>query len=310
MKLKHGPVMFGLVRHSLVVWILAGIFCVPVIFAEESITVSRITERIKGATLSLDVRGTTEESIMVSGITESVKDVTLSLDVPGTIAKIYFEEGAPVTKDQRILEIESKTEKLEVRRRRLLLENKTETHAAAARVKTLKSELESARELFNTTGSVSKEALEKKELEYVLAVDELKGYQIGEKREEIEYQMAVANLEKRRLAAPFEGTIIELVLDVGESFEEHQPLVRMVDTTRCLMVCNLEEPMGRDLKMGQTVDLEFKKGPETIVKKGQIVFVSPIVDSASSLMKIKAEFDNTDGAIRPGVPGTMRVTAP
>jgi RND family efflux transporter MFP subunit len=283
-KPELGPVFSDRVRLSLVVWILAGIFCAPALSAGESIT--------------------------VSGITESIKDVTLSLDVPGTISKIYYIEGAQVPKGQPILEIENKTEKLEVRRRKVLLENKTEVHAAAARVKTLKSELESARELFNTTRSVSEEALEKKELEYVLAVDELKGFQIGERRELIEYQMAVANLEKRRLLAPFDGTINELVLDVGESFEEHQPLVRMVDTSRCLMVFNLEEPVGRDLKKGQSVDLEFKKGSETIAKKGKIVFVSPIVDSASSLIKVKAEFDNKDGAVRPGVPGTMRITVP
>ena len=44
-----------------------------------------------------------DETVSVSGITEPIEDVTLSLTVGGTISVISFREGAPVKKGQRIL---------------------------------------------------------------------------------------------------------------------------------------------------------------------------------------------------------------
>ena len=36
---------------------------------------------------------------------------------------------------------------------------------------------------------------------------------------------------------------------------------------------------------------------------GKIVFISPVVDPASGLQKVKVLFDNAEGKIRPGVSG-------
>ena len=64
------------------------------------------------------------------------------------------------------------------------------------------------------------------------------------------------------------------------------------------------------MSKGQKVDIEVKAGSEWIKKSSTIVFVSPVVDQASGLLEVKLEFDNSDGAIRPGVPGVMLVDAP
>ena len=38
---------------------------------------------------------------------------------------------------------------------------------------------------------------------------------------------------------------------------------------------------------------------------GTVVFVSPVVDPASGLLEVKAEFDNKEGEVRPGIAGVM-----
>lgn len=246
-----------------------------------------------------------QEVLSISGITEPVKEVTLSMPVPGIISTIFFKEGAKVKKGQCILELEKRIEELEVERRKVVWKSEAELIAASERVATLKSLLESTRELFKSTRSVSEEDLEKSELEYKLAMGEQQRLEVVEKRERIEYEMALENLHKRSMRSPIQGTIIKLYMHEGESCEEHQPLVDMVDTSRCLLVCNAEEGIGRTLKKGQSVDLKIRAGSESIAKKGTIVFVSPVVDQASSLLEVKAEFDNKGGAVRPGVAGVM-----
>ena len=79
----------------------------------------------------------------------------------------------------------------------------------------------------------------------------------------------------------------------------------MVDTSRGRLVCNVEEPVGRNLRKGQAVELKIKAGNDTVARQGTIVFVSPVVDQASGLIEVKAEFDNQDGVVRPGVAGFL-----
>jgi RND family efflux transporter MFP subunit len=251
-----------------------------------------------------------QETLSVSGITESIDDVTLSLSVAGTVSKVFFEEGDKVRSGQSILHLDRRLEQLEVARRKLIWESKAEVESAQARVLTLKSQLESTRDLFQSTGSVSREELEEKELEYKLALAEQKRLAMEEEKQRIEYEMAVENLSKRRLTSPIGGVVIKLFLDVGESCEPEQPLAHVVDPSRCLFICNMEEWLGRTLKPGQVVDLAINTGYETVAKKGKIVFASPVVDPASGLLEVKAAFENQDGEVRPGVSGSMLLKAP
>ena len=246
-----------------------------------------------------------KEPISFSGITEPIKDVTLSTTVVGTISAIFVKEGMTVKKGETILELDKRLETFEVQRRKLIWEGKAEVAAAGVRVTTLKSLLESTRELFKSTGSVSREELEKMELDYELAAAEKKRLETAEERERIEFEMAREALNRLNLISPFDGTVIKLFLDEGETCQENQPLAHVVDTSKGLFVCNIEEWIGRTLKTGQTVDLKIRAGSVSMAKTGTIVFVSPVVDPASGLLEVKTEFDNQDGSIRPGVSGFL-----
>lgn len=246
-----------------------------------------------------------KETLSIPGLTEPIGNVTLGSTIVGMISKIMIREGMPVKKGEVILELEQKVEELEVERRKLIWENKSEVIAAAARVSTLKLILDSTRELFETTGSVSREELDKLQLEYEIAVSEKERLDSAEERERVEYEMARETLHKRSVRSTIQGTVTKLFLREGESCQENQPLVRVVDTSRGLFVGNAEEGIGRTLRKGQSVDLKIKIGNQFIAKKGKIIFVSPVVDPASGLMEFKAEFDNSDGSVRPGISGTM-----
>lgn len=247
------------------------------------------------------------QELSFSGITEPVDEVTLSASGAGTISAVFFKEGETVRKGDTIIELDNRLEKLEVARRKMIWQSKVEVEAAAAKVSTLKSMLEATRDLFETTGSISKDELERLSLEHKLALADLKRLELTEKRERLEYKMALENLRKRSVISPIGGTVIQLPLKEGETTQEYQPLVHIVDTRKCIFVGNVEEWVGRRLQKGQSVDLVIKTGSEVTPVKGIITFISPVVDPASSLMKIKAEFDNENGTVRPGVAGIMKL---
>ena len=249
------------------------------------------------------------QQVAVSGFTEPYFDAKLGISTIGRVAKIHLSEGSMVEKGQVILELDQQLENLEVQRRKLLWTSKAELQSAARQVKTLKSHLKATRVLYKTTGSVPREELENQELEYALAVDELKRLEDAERREKIEYGIASQQLAKRSLRAPFSGQIAELLINVGENCEIDTPLVHLVDTRCGYFVANVELSVSQKLALGQPVELQLQSGPETVSCKAEIVFISPVVDPASGLRKIKAQFDNSEGHIIPGVAGVMVLDA-
>ncbi len=246
-----------------------------------------------------------KERLSISGITEPIHDVTLSATVSGRVVRILFKEGEKINKGATILELDKKLEKLEVERRKLIWESKAELESAKSQVRTLGAILNSTRVLYESTGSVSKEEVEKQELEYAIAVSNQQRLENDEERERIEYEMALEQYRKRVLKAPFQGILTELFLNEGETLEVDEPLVHMVDISQCVFVCNVEERIGRNLKINQHVEFKILAGNDSLARMGKIVFVSPVVDPASGLLKVKAVFDNKDGEIHPGVAGIM-----
>ena len=214
-----------------------------------------------------------------AGITEAVCDVVLSPSVAGLVSAWKFKEGDFVRAGDVVIELDGRMEALEVERRKLAMENR-------------KSDLDALQTLFKKSSiSVKKEELEKAETEYNVAVTE--------------HKMALEQLRKRSLTAPCDGYIVEYARDVGEACDAYQPLVRIADTRQCYFVSNVEAKAAGKLKLGDTVKLEIEASGETASISGQVVFLSPVVDPASGLRKVKVLFDNTDEKINPGVAGKM-----
>lgn len=240
-----------------------------------------------------------------AGVTEPFQDVVLSATVAGTVEKRLVKEGDTIKTGQTLVEMKKRQEELEVDRRKLIMLSKAELEAAKVRVSTLKTDLDSTRKLFESTKSVSKDDLAKKDLEYQLAVAEVDKLQMTEEREVIEYNMAVELRNDRVITSPLTGYVVELFRQVGEDCKAQEPLVRVVDTKQFYFVANVESKSGYGLKVGQQVQVEVEAGTSTLKVPGKISFVSPVVDAASGLIKVKVLCDNTDGKVKPGVAGTM-----
>jgi RND family efflux transporter MFP subunit len=214
-----------------------------------------------------------------TGITEPICDVTLSPAMAGIVSAWKVKEGDFVKEGDVILELDRSLEELEVKRRNLVTENH-------------KMELDALQTLSKKNSiSVKKDELDKAETEYKVAA--------------AEEQIAAEALRRRYIAAPCSGIVAEFSKRVGEACQTYQPLARITDTRQCYLVSNVEFRLAGGLKTGQTVHLEIEAAPAPVSLRGKIIFLSPVVDPASGLLKVKVLFDNAEGKIRPGVAGRM-----
>ncbi len=210
-------------------------------------------------------------------------DVETASTVPGTVSVIRHGEGSFVEKGTVILELDARTEQLNIERLEVQVEN-------------LKATLERSETLLEKGSSISIEEVDKARSEYQIAA--------------IELELAKEAMAKKRLKAPFTGTITDMPIEVGEYCEPPQILFRIVDTRQFYCVANIDPALAGTLAVGDKVGFvsEAKAGSEHLVLSGEIVFISPVVDSASGLLRIKAVFDNPDTVVRPGEGGFLKLS--
>lgn len=216
---------------------------------------------------------------LVPCLTEPFGDAEMSAPVAGAVAKIHHGEGEFVTAGTVVLELESRAEQLDLERRQV-------------QVETLQAELARSETLLSGTSSISREEVDKKRGEYRVAA--------------IELELAREALSRRKIAAPFAGVVTLLPVEVGEYCQPPRVLLRLVDARQFYAVANVDPTATAGLAVGRVVRLEIggESGPRF---EGRIVFISPVLDPASGLLRIKALFDNPDGRLRPGVAGQLKL---
>jgi len=244
-----------------------------------------------------------------STITRPHQQATLSPTTPGRVARILAQEGTSVTNGQPLIELDRRQEELEVARRRLVLESEAERKAAKARVETFHRDLEGTRSLYESTKSVSREELDRKQLEVDLSEAELMKVEIGKQREQIEYEMALEALARRWITSPLNGTVTELYIQEGEGCEPRQPLITVVDASAIECVANIPAEALAAFHVGQSVDLDMGVAGGTQQRVGKVTYVAPVVDGGSGLGTLIVIVANTDGEILPGVNATIRSPA-
>ena len=132
--------------------------------------------------------------VRVSGLSAPFRDVIFSAPTYGTIDLIRVKEGETVKEGQVLMEMLKMVEELEVERRKLILDDKSEVKVAAEQVNTLKAGFESTKELYESTGSVSKEDVAAKELEYKKAMAEEERLKASETRQAVDLKLAEETL--------------------------------------------------------------------------------------------------------------------
>lgn len=240
-----------------------------------------------------------------SGITEPVRDATISAPVVGAVAEIAVEEGTFVKEGQPVVVLESTLESLEVERRKLLAESKVELIAAQRQLEMKQRDYESTKKLYEDTKSVSLDEVYEKELDYLLAQMEVERLTVAEQREEIEYRIALAQLEELVIKSPFDGVAVTLFIDVGENCSVQQPLVRIADIRRVKLRVYTDPGIAKRLRSGTRVRVRFDEFADPFIKPGTVDFVSPVVDPSSGLREVKVLIDNRDGKITPGATGSL-----
>jgi RND family efflux transporter MFP subunit len=127
------------------------------------------------------------------------------------------------------------------------------------------------------------------------------------KAQENELNAAKAEITRRRIVAPFDGTIVQVYLRKGEWAEPGQKALRIVNTERLKAEGFIRAQDAATMATGTPVELQVEMGNKPQAFQGKIAFVSPEVDPITGQVRVWAEIDNREGRLRPGQAARMRV---
>jgi macrolide-specific efflux system membrane fusion protein len=126
------------------------------------------------------------------------------------------------------------------------------------------------------------------------------------KSQENELAAARAQRARRRIVAPFDGTIVQLFVRLGEWVEPGQKALRIVNINRLKAEGFLPAGDAPTNLLGAPVRLTLDlPGEREAAFDGTVSFVSPEVDPITGQVRVWAEIDNRAGRLRPGQPVRM-----
>lgn len=241
------------------------------------------------------------------GIIKPINDIALSVSLDGKVENIFIQEGSTVKKGDKLLQIDTDLQKLEMKRSEIIWKDKAQLDSAKKTQKILKSLLESTQTLYEKTKSISRDDMQALEMRYWAQEGEIQARVENEKKEETEYLMAKEKLSKYSISSPINGIITELKLEEGEWAKMGDLLIRVVNSDICFLEINIDEQYSSAVSVGDKLDFNLLINDAIKLIEGEITFISPIADNSSGLVRLKVEFDNRNYKVTPGVSATVNI---
>lgn len=215
------------------------------------------------------------------GTLKAFQGVDLSTEVDGTVRELLFQSGEQVRAGQPLLQLDSAVE-------RAILDTAVAVRSLA------RVEFERGKNL------AAKQAISKSEFDRLNA-ELLKA--------EASVSQLQASLDKKRLHAPFSGTIGIRQVDVGDFVSTSTVIATLQDLSQLFIDFYLPEQAAPKLAVGQQVEVSVAAYPgEQFMAK--IVALNPKVEDSTRNLQVRAQLPNPQGKLLPGMFANLSVLLP
>ncbi|RJO63242.1 MAG: efflux RND transporter periplasmic adaptor subunit [Myxococcales bacterium] len=233
--------------------------------------------------------------ISTTGTALPARESYLACEVPGIIAEILVKEGDRVKKGQALLRFNREGYRLSV--------EQAEAGVAASKAQADQMKIEYERALkLRESDATARASLERVKAQYDAAVAGLQAAEVGVKKA----RKAVADSELR---APYNGTIVMILHEIGEYAPSMPPtmLMKIVDTSSLDVQVFLPEDQAANLAVGAPAEIEMESVGAKM--EGKVSFVSNRVEMGAQSVETRIHLDNPEGRIKGGAFARVTLTA-
>ena len=217
-------------------------------------------------------------SLRATGTVVAVRSVLVSTEVPGLVLKLGFDSGDRVAKGKLLVQLDTSIERAEL-------------ESALAGAELAEASLRRAK------GLSSQRVNSPAELDSAQAEARQAQAAVGNIR---------AQIAKKTIRAPFSGRLGIRQVDLGQILTTGTPIVRLQDLDRVYVDFYLPQQDLGLLSEGQTVllasDVRDKRTWEGVVET-----IESSVEISTRNVRVRAVFENKDGALRAGMSVRVQV---
>jgi RND family efflux transporter MFP subunit len=226
----------------------------------------------------------------------AVVDVTTREE--GVIEEVAVQRGDTIKKGQVLARLESTVEKVAVDIARARAGMQSGVDSQKARVAYLKAQKGRIDTLFEKKAIPFHEK-DKANTDLILARAELREARENLQLAQLEKERAEGILARRTINSPIDGVVVNVLLDAGESVEEHSIMtIAEVDPLKVEVI--LPDEMYGLINVGTQAEVTpLIRGGEK--RDTSVVVVDRVIDAASNTFGVRLEIENPAHAIPGGV---------
>ncbi|MGE8501279.1 MAG: efflux RND transporter periplasmic adaptor subunit [Pseudomonas sp.] len=215
------------------------------------------------------------------GTLKAYQGVDLAAEVDGIVREVLFESGQKVTLGQPLIQLDSEVERASLAT--------AEAERSLAQI-----EYERGRSL------VSRSNISKSEFDRLASTLQKATASVAQLK---------AQLDKKRINAPFAGTIGIRQVDPGNYLSPGATIATLQDLSRLHVDFFLPEQQAPRLSVGQRVLLKVAAYPDESFE-GQIAAINPKVENETRNLQVRATLNNPDEKLLPGMFANLQVLLP
>jgi multidrug efflux pump subunit AcrA (membrane-fusion protein) len=263
-------------------------------------------------------------TVELVGTLEGEHEVTVSSEVAARVTSVRVDLGDPVQLGQSIVELDSSEFRLAVdRQRSALLQVLTQLGAknesdplpetsqtsivrkAAADLADAKSNFERTRDLVaksveaKATYDSAEARYEAAQANYTAAQEQVRNLRAQVDNLRIQLALAQEKLADCTIRAPFNGTVKERLVDVGQYVREQTPVMSITTMNPLKLLTSVPERWFPYVGQGALMELKVEAYDDRFPCKVRRVGLA--VDPQSRTFNIEATVDNSSGRLRPGL---------
>ena len=227
--------------------------------------------------------------------------IDMRTTVEGLIEKVHVRRGDAVRRGQVLAELQSRAERLAVESARFRARMEGQIETAENRVAYASKKLGRAEEL-QKEQMITAQARDEADAELRLANAELKAAHENRELARIEHQRAVEQLAMRTLTSPFDGVVLDRMLnpgDLAESGTGRKPVLRLAQIDPLRVDIVLPASLFGKVRAGTRVVIVPQGGGVRHV--AAVRMVDRVVDAASGTLVARVELPNPAGTVPSGV---------
>jgi Cu(I)/Ag(I) efflux system membrane fusion protein len=111
------------------------------------------------------------------------------------------------------------------------------------------------------------------------------------------------------LRSPADGVVLEKLVKVGQRFSAGESLYQVADLQDVWLVANVFEQDLAAIAVGRPARATFEAYPGRVFE-GRVAFVYPTVAAETRTVAVRIEFPKRDGALKPGLYGSVQIVGP